>query len=246
MTSEIQKVVFEGLGKQMNYELGLPNFKLINNIIYKLCTRCQKYKPMTSKYFPKRNNVKCGYESHCKDCKKKKESKRTRIPSFNENGELYCYTCKTYKTVSEFYKGEKCKCRKDYSRECKNCESERKRIKRATQEINNRDLFLSRLLYGCKTRALKNKIPFDLTKDQLIELFEKQNEKCALSNLTMQTLIKAGKNPFNASIDRINPGRAYSLSNIRLVCSHVNMMRSNLTDAELLKFCNAIINNLST
>lgn len=37
---------------------------------------------MTSKFFPRRNNVKCGYGSHCKECEKEKESKRIRIPSF--------------------------------------------------------------------------------------------------------------------------------------------------------------------
>jgi len=51
MTSEDQKILFEKLGKQMNYTLGLPNFKLINDVIYKLCTKCKKYKPMTSKFF---------------------------------------------------------------------------------------------------------------------------------------------------------------------------------------------------
>lgn len=192
MTSEDQKILFEKLGKQMNYTLGLPNFKLINDVIYKLCTKCKKYKPMTSKFFPRRNNVKCGYGSHCKDCEK-----------------------------------------------------ERKKIKRATQEINDRDRFLSRLLSGCKTRTLKNNIPFDLTKEQLIELFEKQNGKCALSNLEMQTVIKAGKNPFNVSIDRIKPGRAYSLSNIRLVCNSINTMRSNLSDEEFLSFCKAVVDYLS-
>ena len=192
MTSEDQKILFEKLGKQMNYTLGLPNFKLINDVIYKLCTKCKKYKPMTSKFFPRRNNVKCGYGSHCKECEK-----------------------------------------------------ERKKIKRATQEINDRDRFLSRLLSGCKTRALKNNIPFDLTKEQLIELFEKQNGKCALSNLEMQTVIKAGKNPFNVSIDRIKPGRAYSLSNIRLVCNSINTMRSNLSDEEFLSFCKAVVDYLS-
>lgn len=101
MTSEDQKILFEKLGKQMNYTLGLPNFKLINDVIYKLCTKCKKYKPMTSKFFPRRNNVKCGYGSHCKECEKEKESKRIRIPSFNENGELYCHVCKTYKDIKE-------------------------------------------------------------------------------------------------------------------------------------------------
>lgn len=178
MTSEDQKILFEKLGKQMNYTLGLPNFKLINDVIYKLCTKCKKYKPMTSKFFPRRNNVKCGYGSHCKECEKEKESKRIRIPSFNENGELYCHVCKTYKDVSEFYKGEKYICRQGYSRECKDCE-------------------------------------------------------------------KAGKNPFNVSIDRIKPGRAYSLSNIRLVCNSINTMRSNLSDEEFLSFCKAVVDYLS-
>lgn len=116
-------------------------FKLINDVIYKLCTKCKKYKPMTSKFFPRRNNVKCGYGSHCKECEKEKESKRIRIPSFNENG------------------------------------------------------------------------------------------KCALSNLEMQTVIK--------------PGRAYSLSNIRLVCNSINTMRSNLSDEEFLSFCKAVVDYLS-
>lgn len=119
MTSEDQKILFEKLGKQMNYTLGLPNFKLINDVIYKLCTKCKKYKPMTSKFFPRRNNVKCGYGSHCKECEKEKESKRIRIPSFNENGELYCHVCKTYKDVSEFYKGENAKIVKKKGRKLK-------------------------------------------------------------------------------------------------------------------------------
>ena len=57
----------------------------------------------------------------------------------------------------------------------------------------------------------------------------------------MTTIRQAGKNPYNASIDRIVPGGNYTLSNIRLVCNHVNMMRSNLSDEELLYFCIQIV-----
>lgn len=58
----------------------------------------------------------------------------------------------------------------------------------------------------------------------------------------MTTITGSGHLLLNASVDRINPGKDYTISNIRLVCSHVNMMRSNLTDAELLEFCKAIVN----
>lgn len=104
MTSEDQKILFEKLGKQMNYTLGLPNFKLINDVIYKLCTKCKKYKPMTSKFFPRRNNVKCGYGSHCKECEKEKESKRIRIPSFNEMENYIVMFVKLIKMFQNFIK----------------------------------------------------------------------------------------------------------------------------------------------
>lgn len=51
MTSEDQKILFEKLGKQMNYTLGLPNFKLINDVIYKLCTKCKKYNQWHLNFF---------------------------------------------------------------------------------------------------------------------------------------------------------------------------------------------------
>ena len=58
---------------------------------------------MTEEFFPKRNNVKCGFDSHCKECSKEKEKTRVRIKPFNEKGELYCHHCKTYKPLEEFY-----------------------------------------------------------------------------------------------------------------------------------------------
>lgn len=232
---------FRHLGKYMNYELQMPNFKEINGVVYKLCTKCKKYKPMTEEYFHHRNNVKCGFCSTCKECDAEKERKRVRVPSFNETGELYCYKCKTYKSVSEFNTGSGIKCRNNYSRECKECESKRKKIARASMQIDNKESFLSRLIYGCKTRALENKIPYDLDKEYIIQLYDQQNGLCALSGLKMTTLRQSGKNPENASVDRIIPNLGYTKGNVRLVCNHVNMMRSNLEDEQLIKFCKAIV-----
>lgn len=58
----------------------------------------------------------------------------------------------------------------------------------------------------------------------------------------MTTIKGSGKFPNNASVDRIDPGKDYSIDNVRLVCNHVNMMRSNLSDNELLNYCKCIIN----
>lgn len=59
----------------------------------------------------------------------------------------------------------------------------------------------------------------------------------------MTTIRGSGKMILNASIDRIEPGKDYTIDNVQLVCSHVNMMKSNLSEDELYEFCKAIVNN---
>lgn len=237
------RIKFKDLGKYMNYNLQMPNFKEINGKIFKLCTKCKKYKPMTEEYFPKRNNVKCKFGSHCKECEYKKEKHRVRKSAFNDVGELYCHTCNQYKPISEFNKGEKNKSRLNYSRECKECESKRKTIEFANVTCDNKNKFLKRLTYGCKTRALKHKLKYNLTPEFIISLYDKQNGKCALSGIDMTTIMQSGKKIYNASIDRIIPNLGYIQSNVRLVCSQVNMMRSNLEDSEVINICKAIISH---
>lgn len=234
-------IKFKKYGKYMNIVLKMPNFKEINGVIYKLCTKCKKYKPMSSEFFPCRKNVKCGFGSYCKDCDREKEKRRIRVPAFDENGKLYCCTCKTYKSISEFNKGDKNKTRNDYSRECKTCEAKRKSIQRASMNKDDKNYFLKHLLYGCKTRSLQNNLNFDLNVQFIVDLYNKQNGKCAISGLPMTTRRQSGKNPYNVSIDRIVPSLGYTKENVRLVCSHVNMMRSNLEDSQLLEFCKAVL-----
>lgn len=231
--------------KLQNYVLGKSNFIEKDGITYKLCTKCLEYKPMTVEYFPERSNVKCGFDSHCKECHKEKEKARVRIKPFNGIGELYCKTCKQYKSLSNFYENSSnIKCRNYYSNECKDCESKRKKRSRIVSYDNNIEKFFTGLLNGCKGRARRSKnFNFDLTLEQVLDLYEKQNHKCALSGLEMTTIKGSGHLILNASIDRIDPGKDYSISNIRLICNHVNMMRSNLSDEELLMFCKNILDN---
>lgn len=233
------------LGKQYNSKLGLDNFKYVNGEIYKLCTKCLQYKPMTLEFFSKRSNVKCGFCSHCKQCDKEKEKNRIRIQPFDKQGNLYCLRCKTYKPISEFYENASTtKNRNFYSNNCKQCESERHKEYRESHITNDINLFFIDLVTGCKGRAYRSgKFKCDITKEQIIDLYEKQNHKCALSGIEMTTIKGKGRFPFNASIDRIEPGKDYTLDNVRLVCNHVNVMKLDLSDSELIYFCKQIINN---
>lgn len=230
--------------KTSNTKLGMEMFKEIDGTTYKLCTKCLKYKPMTSKYFYKRDKVKCGFNSTCIECDKNKEKDRIRIKPFNEKGELYCQRCKTYKHISEFYENaSSTKSRNYYSNNCKSCESERHRIYRETHRNDNIEIFFRDLATGCRGRAYRSEGKFNcsIDKNDLITLYEIQEHKCALSGIEMTTIKGSGQFPNNASVDRINPGKDYSIDNIRLVCNHVNMMKSNLSDEDLLNYCRCIL-----
>lgn len=231
--------------KNVNTKLGMEMFKEIDGVTYKLCTKCLEYKPMTSDYFYKRDKVKCGFNSSCIECDKEKEKTRVRVKPFNEKGELYCQRCKTYKPISEFYENaSSTKNRNYYSNNCKQCESERHKEFRESHITDDIEIFFRDLATGCRGRAFRSEGKFKctITKDDLVNMYEQQNHVCALSGIEMTTIKGSGKFHNNASVDRIDPGKDYSIDNVRLVCNHVNMMRSNLSDNELLNYCKCIIN----
>lgn len=233
------------LGKQFNSKLGMDNFKIIDGQVYKLCTKCLQYKPMTDEFFPKRSNAKCGYDSSCKECHKQKDKTRVRVKPFNDKGELYCLHCKTYKPITEFYpNASDTKNRNYYSNYCKECESYRHKEYRETHTTDNIEIFFRDLATGCRGRAYRsNKFKCNITKEDLINLYNKQNGMCALSGRKMTTIKGVGRFPDNASVDRIVPGGDYSLDNIRLVCNQVNVMRLDLEDNLLFEYCKDIINH---
>lgn len=51
-------------------------------------------------------------------------------------------------------------------------------------------------------------------------------------------------NMYNVSVDRVDQTKGYTIENTRLVCIQANMMRSILSDNELLQWCHAIETNL--
>lgn len=81
-----------------------------------------------------------------------------------------------------------------------------------------------------------------LTSEMLIELLEKQEGKCALTGVTLTCILEKGNRAWtNASIDRIIPGGPYILENVRLTSARINIMRSNMSDEELLYWCKLVV-----
>lgn len=78
-----------------------------------------------------------------------------------------------------------------------------------------------------------------ITIDELMEVYEAQAGRCAVTGVL---LTHEYETPYtNVSIDRIDCNGPYEVGNVRLICNVVNIMRGRLSDEELLRWCQAIV-----
>lgn len=142
-----------------------------------------------------------------------------------------CQICGTLfipRTGSQKWCSNECKTKNNQLNGSMSSESQYTRIS------GNWKRYFSRLL-GRSSR--KNSI----TTDELLALLDKQNFKCALSGIDLTCTLEKGKRfKTNASIDRINAGKEYTIDNIQLVCSALNSWRSDTDLKEFIWFCEKV------
>lgn len=98
------------------------------------------------------------------------------------------------------------------------------------------------MLKKAATRAAERGHDFDLSGEFLLGLLERQGFKCAISKLDFDLSPKESyhRRPFTMSIDRIDGRLGYTKSNVRLVCTMVNIARSDWSDDDFLQMCRAV------
>jgi hypothetical protein len=98
-------------------------------------------------------------------------------------------------------------------------------------------------MWAIKREAKLRGIGFEITIDDVIELYGKQKGLCALSGEQLTWIYgnNQGQVLTNLSVDRIDSALDYTKDNIQLVCYIVNSMKNILTKDELLLWCNKII-----
>ena len=116
------------------------------------------------------------------------------------------------------------------------------------EEVNDLPNHARILVNGCKSRISRGKakyqtLEFNISKEFILELYKRQNGKCAISGLEMTYIEGSGRHLKNMSIDRIDPTKGYTEDNVQLVCAQVNMMKSDMSLEELYTFCEAILKN---
>lgn len=138
---------------------------------------------------------------------------------------LICRICETEKQKSDFYPSEQ-----GVKRRCKDC----LRISRQKTGNNDYKKYLKRAEQQLRSHRVKQGYEWTLTSEDLVEIWNRQQGKCAVSglNLTHHRGAHGKKMPLNASIDRINNSEHYIPGNVQLVCYQVNVMRHTLDVGE--------------
>jgi len=103
---------------------------------------------------------------------------------------------------------------------------------------------LYRMLYAAARRRPTEEIA---TIDDLMEMWETQGGRCAVSGIPMtwSKPVKDGKKvPTSVSLDRIDPKGGYDRANLRLVCWQVNMFKNEWSDEQMFAMALAIVSNM--
>ena len=123
---------------------------------------------------------------------------------------------------------------------CYSCRTVANNIRRAGSKVgeNNpawkgyKDIagkILSRVKNGARSRGLC----FDITLKDLDTVFEKQHRCCALTGTTLQWNV-------DASVDRIDSSKGYTVDNIQIVHKEINMMKRDYTQEQFVRWCVAV------
>lgn len=206
----------------------------------KVCKKCKL--ELTLDNFWKNPSIKDGYFNKCKACASKVgEENAIKKQKYLNDNIWTCLSCDRELELNStnFYKRNNNET--GFQHRCKSCQ--KKDPTRYNRLIKKDDLYLFIVdrYYGAKNRASKKGLEFNLTIESLVELWNKQNGKCAITGIQMTHTILEGKIKTNLSIDKINPTLGYTINNIQMICNIVNVMKSDMDMKELKYFCNLII-----
>lgn len=94
----------------------------------------------------------------------------------------------------------------------------------------NYKIRLSKLCAMAKNRAKAKSVPFDLTKEYLVSLWEESEGCCCLTGqpFDLKPWGRKGQvSPQAPSVDRIKPKLGYTKGNVRLITYHLNVALSD-------------------
>lgn len=150
-----------------------------------------------------------------------------RIKQNNKNTSYLCRcSCGFIKPVLT------CNLTSGSSKRCKKCTH-----KKLMTRKHIMDQLWNVLNHGAKRRS----IPVEITKDDMLEQFNKQNQLCALTGIKLEIYLERDLyTSTTASLDRIDNTKGYLKDNIQWVHKKINALKNDFEQSEFLNWCKLI------
>lgn len=97
--------------------------------------------------------------------------------------------------------------------------------------------YVTRVSHGAKGREIE----FDLTTQQMTDIWIEQNGCCALTGVELH-LGQHVRDPQTASLDRIDSKRGYVYDNVQWVHKKINALKNDFDQDEFLELCRLVTN----
>ena len=198
------------------------------------CGRCREDKPVCE--FTKNRSTADGYSSYCNPCRK---TYRVNVHYNRTNEPQICSMCNVIKPAPEFYSNTKRL--NGIDSRCKTCSSNRTKNYYSRNSRN----FILQLYTNARRRSLKNKVPFDMSFDEWMDIYNKQNGVCSMTGIKM-TYKRNNKKcdsrtcHTNISPDQKYPGKGYTKDNLHFICWYVNQAKNDMPVDEFVDMCRLI------
>lgn len=162
--------------------------------------------------------------------------------------ELVCPKCgkRYWKTLYEFNKN----INKNRDNFCSvSCSSNYLTTQNRSEASIMFDFYLNAIRKRCnieKTNKYRRSIKYDITADDLHEIWKKQDGMCAYTGvkLTLKNRrnINVCNNNFMASVDRIDSSKSYTKDNIQFISITANLAKNTMSHKEMIEFCKIVAN----
>lgn len=180
-------------------------------------------------------------------CQKGKWERYDKEHYNEETGEYQCSKCNEWKDLKTNFgkaghNGRAKNGRRNYCQSCAWLATKNRQQNWTEDEfINNYLIYNAEARHICKEKnGTKYNEKCNITYKDIVELKEKQNNKCKYTGVDL--IWKVGSGMYQTSIDRIDSNKTYTKDNIQLVCFWANQAKSNGDETEFLKFIEVAFN----
>jgi len=110
--------------------------------------------------------------------------------------------------------------------------------------LNYPNIMFGRAVANARSRALKKGLPFDLTRDEVMDMFEEQGGRCYYSDILLNVVKSDASrthDPFKMSLDCVDPSLGYVKGNVVWCAYCVNALKLKMSKESMIEVCRSIV-----